>query len=98
MIAFLPFNRASKMLMQFAGIMLVGLSAGYKVPLQSDHGMRQPNRIVGETFFLKDAVGLLELRQIAIVLFVKAVQPFMSIYNPPFRHDFRGRFAGCFNI
>ena len=48
--------------MQFVETMLVGLPAGYKVVFQTDHGMRQPNGIVGETFFFKDAVGLLELR------------------------------------
>ena len=89
MIAFLPFDRAFEMMMQLIGITL----ADYFVVFQADHGMCQPNGVVaGAFFFFKDAVGLLELRQIAVVLFVKPGQSFVMHDNSPLLFDFRIEF------
>ena len=54
--------------------------------------------VVAGAFLFKDAVSLLELRQIAVVLRVKIGQLFMAIHNPPFRHDFRVGFLGFFKL
>ena len=75
--------------MQFIGIMLANLPVGYKVSFQGNHGMRQPNGIVGESFLFKDAVGLIELWQITVVLRVKTGQLFVAIQNALLLFDFR---------
>ena len=83
--------------MQFVGIMLASLPFGYKVVFQADHGMRQPNGVVSDSFFFKDAVGLFKLRPIAVVLFVKAGQFFVTLENALLLYDFRIQLLRFFN-
>ena len=68
MIAFLPFHRPLEILMQFFQIVLAGLF----VHFQGSHGIGNLNGVISGAFFFKNAVVLLELRQIAVALFVKA--------------------------
>lgn len=62
---------------------------GYLTAFQSNYGIRNPNGIAFVAFFFKDAVGLLEGRQIAVALFVGAGQLFVDLDNLSLLFDYR---------